>query len=137
MLVDRISSSMDSEDPTYPELIAKDVLANCQDFREENGATEDLIQSYGNMVLFTSEGHPEIAGAGIEYDWGVSKRAFRRTTNHVAKDCKRYVWLSLSRVTLQVAKNTARKSRSYMQAYLFLSFGPASKFPKLTHYGVV
>ena len=110
-------SKLDSEDPTYPELIAKDVLANCQDFREENGATEDLIQSYGNMVLFTLKRHPDIAGAGIEYDWGVSKKVFWRTTNHVAKDHERDARLSLSRVTLQAAKNTARKSRSYMRAY--------------------
>ena len=78
---------------------------------------EDLIQSYGNIVLFTSKGHPEIAGAGIEYAWGVSKKVFQRTTNHVAKNCEIDVRLSLSRVTFQVAKNTARKSRSYMQAY--------------------
>ena len=110
-------SKLDSEDPNYPELSAKYVLANCQDFREENGAMEDLIQFYRNIVLFTSKGNPEIAGAGIEYDWGVSKKVFRRTTNHVAKDCERDVRLLLSRVTFQVAKNTAGKSRSYMRAY--------------------
>ena len=108
---------MDSEDPNYLELSAQDVLANCEDFREENGAMEDLMQSYGNIVLFTSKGHPEIAGAGIKYDWGVSKKVFWKTTNHIAKDCKRDVWLLLSKVTLQVVKNTARKSRSYMRAY--------------------
>ena len=72
---------------------------------------EDLIQSYGSIILFTSKGHPEISGAGIEYDWGVSKKFFRRTTDHVEKDCERDVRLLLSRVILKVAKNTARKSR--------------------------
>ena len=79
---------------------------------------EDLILSNGNIVLFTSKGHPEIAGAGIEFDWGVSKKVHRKITNHIARDCEKYVRLSLSKVTLQVAKNTVRKERSYMLAYM-------------------
>ena len=42
----------------------------------------------------------------------------RKITNHVARDCEKYVRLSLYKVTLQVAKNTARKARSYMLAYM-------------------
>ena len=69
-----MKAKLASEDKDYPELSANDVLANCQDFKEELGAMQSLIQSSGNIVLFTSKGHPEIAGAGIEYDWGVSKK---------------------------------------------------------------
>ena len=67
---------------------AQDVLANCQDFREEIGAMQDLIKSYGNIVLFSSKGHPDISGAGIEFDWGMPKKCFRRHTNHIAKIVK-------------------------------------------------
>ena len=113
-----MKAKLDSDDPTYPDMSAEAVLANCEDFREETGAMEDLVASYGNIVLFSPKGHPEIAGAGIEYDWGVSKKIFRRTTNHVAKDCERDVRSSLGKVTLPVARHTARKARSYMRAYM-------------------
>ena len=113
-----MKAKLDSDHPNYPDMSAQDVLANCEDVREETGAMEDLISSYRNIVLFSPKGHPEIAGAGIEYDWGVSKKIFRRTTNHVARDCERDVRSSLSKITLQVAKHTARKARSYMRAYM-------------------
>ena len=72
----------------YPEMSASHVLGNCEDFREEIGAMQDLVQSYGHIVLFSPKGHPELAGAGIEFDWGVSKKDFRRNNNHVAKNCE-------------------------------------------------
>ena len=63
-----MKAQLSSEDTTYPELSANDVLANYQDFKEELGAIQSLVQSSGNIDLFTSKGHPEITGAGIEYD---------------------------------------------------------------------
>ena len=95
----------------YPTMSAQDVLSNCEDFKEEIGAMQDLIQSYGNIVLFSPKGHPEIAGAGIEYDWGVSKKCFRRANNHIAKNCENDVQLSLGKITLQITKNTDSKAR--------------------------
>ena len=67
--------------------------------------------------MFSPKGHPEIAGAGIEFDWGVSKKFFRRNINHIASNCEQDVRASLEKVDLQIAKNTSRKARSYMQAY--------------------
>lgn len=112
-----MKSSLKSHHLNFPALSAKHVLANCDDFKEENGALEDLVQSYGHIVMFSPKGHPEIAGAGIEYDWGVSKKFFRRDNNHVAKNCESDVRLSLAKVDLRIAKHTARKARSYMRAY--------------------
>ena len=79
---------------------------------------QELVQSHGNIVQFSPKGHPEIAGAGIEFDWGVSKKDFRYNNNHIAKNCDNVVRSSLAKVTLQIAKNTASKARSYMQAYM-------------------
>ena len=108
---------LDLDDPNYPELSAQDVLANCEDFLHKTGAMEELVASYGNIVLFLSKGHPEIAGAGIEYDWGVAKKHFRRTASHIAKDCERDVRHSFGKISLEIAKKTARKARSYMRVY--------------------
>ena len=69
------------------------------------------------LLCFRLKGNPKIAGAGIEYDWGVSKKFFRHDNNHIARNCERDVRISLSKVTLQIAQNTARRARSYMRAY--------------------
>ena len=105
------------DDIGYPHRSAKTVLANCDDFKAEVGAMEELIQSYGHIVMFSRKGHPEIAGAGIEFDWGVSKKLFRRNNNHIASNCEHDVRASLELISLQIAKNTSRKARSYMRAY--------------------
>ena len=114
---DGMKMSLNPNDPRHFEFSAKDVLANTADYRAEIGAMEDLIESRGHIVIFTPKGHPEIAGAGIEYDWGVSKQFFRRDNNHIAKTCEKTVRNSLDKISLQVAKHTARKARSYMRAY--------------------
>ena len=97
MLKTKVRKTTASDHPEYPEMSALDVLGNCEGFREEFGVMQDLVQSYGNIVLFSSKGHPEIAGAGIEYDWGVSKKDFRYNDNHIAKNCKNDVRSSLAK----------------------------------------
>ena len=62
----KMRKTLPSDHPEYPEMSALDVLGNCEDFREEIGAMQDLVQLYGNIVLFSSKGHQEIAGADIE-----------------------------------------------------------------------
>ena len=47
----------------------------------------------------------------------MSKKDFRYNNNHIPKNCENDIRSSLAKVTLQVAKNTARKARSYMHAY--------------------
>lgn len=103
--------------PDYPDKCVKTVLGNCEDFREELTAIEKLITSYGHICLTNPKGHPEIAECGLEFDWGVSKKVFRDITNHKARDHEVTVRKSLTEITLDIAKNTARKARSYMLAY--------------------
>ena len=47
---------------------------------------QDLVQSYGNIVLLSPKGHPYIAGAAIEFDWSLSKKCFHRDNNNIAKN---------------------------------------------------
>ena len=53
----------------------------CHDFQEEIGAMENLVLSRGHIYLFAPKIHLEIAGAGIEYDLGVSKKSSARKTS--------------------------------------------------------
>ena len=70
------------------------------------------------LFNFCQRGTQKFAGAVIEFNWGVSKKDFRYNNNQIAKNCENDVRSSLTKVTLQIAKNTARKSRSYMRAYM-------------------
>lgn len=72
----------------------------------------------GDICLFSSKGHPEIASAGIEYDWGVSKKIFRKENDHIPKNCARDVKASLDKKTLPIAYNTSRRAKSYMSPYI-------------------
>ena len=95
----KMKKRLDSDDPDYPELCASTTLENCSDFREETGAMETLILDEGHLCLFSPKGHPEIAGAGIEYDWGVSKKSLGKTTTILLNNVREmYVcrWIKLA-----------------------------------------
>ena len=87
------------------------VLGNCEDFKNEIGAMEEIVaERNGHIVLNSPKGHPEIAAAGIEFDWGVSKKIFRKENNHVPINCEKDMKLLLDRITLDIAKHTASKA---------------------------
>ena len=104
--------------PDYPELSATYVLSQCTDFKTEQTAMEKLVRSYGHLVKFAPKGHPETAGCGIEYDNGVAKTRFRRVNLQVGRNCEKDTTESYEIITLQTAKRTARRARTYMRAYL-------------------
>jgi len=53
------------------------------DFVAQRCAIEELVHARGHLVLFSVNCHPETAGDGIEYDWGVSKLTLRGHLNNV------------------------------------------------------
>ncbi len=57
------------------------VLGNLPDFRDEKPALIHLVESRGHIALLSPKCHPEVAGVGIEYSWGMSKMKFRREIN--------------------------------------------------------
>ena len=81
----------------------------------------------GATITFTPICHPELAGEGIEYIWGKSKRSFRKQRsrmdmNKITQD--EFVQLvdrSLLEVTKKSALAFARKARYFKLAYRVLS----------------
>ena len=59
------------------DLSAKDVLAKQPDFLEETTLLEDMVSQRGYFLRPSPICHPEIAGQGVEYSWGMSKRYYR------------------------------------------------------------
>ena len=105
------------DDERGQDLCMQTTLHKCPDFNLEIGALTKLIQDEGHICLFCAKGHPEIAGLGIEYDWGVSKKIFRSKNDQVALHMQAFLDEALDAITLTIARKTARRARLYMRAY--------------------
>jgi len=60
------------------------VMAIQPDFSAQQSALEELVHAQGHRVIFSVKCHPEMAGNGIEYAWGISKLQFRRRFNDLS-----------------------------------------------------
>ena len=108
-----------------PEKNMATVLSNCNDFKNEKTALQHLVESRGHILLMSPKCHPELAGLGIEYSWGMSKLKFRRKTNDenprklrenmVASMCPKTI-LTLGRV-----RRFARRTRDLGRGYIALA----------------
>ena len=93
------------------------VLGKCEDFRNEKGALQTLVEARGHILVMSPKGHCELAGQGIEYDWGKMKQNFRRKNKY--KNFHGLILDSMSRATLPLStsRKFARKARAYRRAY--------------------
>lgn len=65
------------------------------------------------------KGHCELAGSGIEYDWGKQKMWFRRHNRLKRGEFHNLILSSMSReaLPLSTSRKFARKARAYRRAY--------------------
>ena len=54
------------------------VLSECEDFVNEVSSLDAILRARGHRLIMSPKGHCELAGSGIEYDWGKMKMWFRR-----------------------------------------------------------
>lgn len=105
------------------DLSAKDVLSKQRDFLEETTLLEDMVSKRGHFLRPSPICHPEIAGQGVEYTWGMSKRYYRgmpeRLENmHLAgRHMLWHVCEALAHVKPAHSRRFARKCESYKKAY--------------------
>ena len=101
-------------------------MANCQDFSEEPSAMQSLFlhlsqQSESNIVLLTSpKYHCEIAGEGIEYDWGLTKKKYRNiplSEKNSKEKFSKCVKQCIKHVTKAHVRLFSGKCHRYMMAY--------------------
>ena len=95
------------------------VLGNCEDFLNEVSALESLLLARGHRLIMSPKGHCELAGSGIEYDWGKMKMWFRRHNRLKRQEFNNLILSSMSReaVPLETSRKFARKARAYRRAY--------------------
>jgi hypothetical protein len=100
------------------------ILERCDDFKLEKSQLECLVDSLGGNCRMTPKVHPEIAGVGIEYDWGYAKLKFRKEINdglalHLEENVKKAL-SPTETLTLNRTRKFARKAREYKLTYFFL-----------------
>ena len=116
------------------DLSAKHVLGSCPDFANAKTLLQELIELRGKhfKVRKTPICHPELAGQGIEYAWGDSKRTYRRLPERLRsfalanKNQFQHVKLSLSKVNLAKSRRYAGKAFEYKSTYAAAAAGPLS-----------
>ena len=97
----------------------KAVLGNCSDFKFVKSMIERALNARGHEVMLSSKFHAEVAGVGIEYDFGRAKWWYRKNNRLSTKSLKELSAASFasSVVSLKHTRKFARKSRDYMRAY--------------------
>ena len=95
------------------------VLSNCEDFLNEVSALESILLARGHRLIMSPKGHCELAGSGIEYDWGKMKMWFRRHNHLKRQEFNSLILQSMSReaLPLSTTRKFARKARAYRRAY--------------------
>jgi len=109
--------------------VLTNLLSKCLDFKFEKSAmqklAEDLSQHHQQKIelLIMPKYHCELAGEGIEYVWGLSKKYFRRTPHQEkkGKDCfKSCVKCSLKKVSVDHIQKFSTHACHYMLTYWLL-----------------
>ena len=111
---------------SYTKKTLQGLLEKCQDFIEEPSAMEILFRKLSthnqcNIYLMSSpKYHCEIAGEGIEFVWGLTKKRFRNIPLH-DKNCKEKfqdcVKACINHISIDNVRNFSGKCRRYMLAY--------------------
>lgn len=104
------------------------VLGGLPDFKNERTALQHTVEKRGHILVMSPKFHPEVAGVGIEYSWGMSKLKFRRELNdEIPKHLHQNIVASMNResiLTLPRVRRFARRTRDYCRAYLRLQKVP-------------
>ncbi len=71
------------------------------------------------MLLISPKCHPELAGLGVEYTWGLMKRAYRQFNDCVYKNLHANVNKAMSthHVNMKNVLKFSRRTRDYCRTY--------------------
>ena len=111
----------------FQRYVLRTLMRNCADFREEKSAMETLLIQFSqksdntSVELLTSpKYHCELAGEGVEYLWGMSKRHYRSiplSERNTKEKFEKSARKSLCYVSRKNICLFAARCRRYMMAY--------------------
>ena len=110
----------------YKEYSLTYLISNRPDFKQEKSALEYLAEQLSNdnyniYITLSTPYHPELAGEGIEYVWGLWKKIYRHIPFHMKKGLEGFhkcINQALSSITVDHVRKFSAKARRYMLAYL-------------------
>mgnify|MGYP000211311193 CR=1 FL=1 len=104
------------------------LMESCLDFLQEKTKLQKLGEALGVMIEHTPKYHAELAGEGVEYDWGCGKQRYRRQPlarkrtlanfRSLVKEC-----FGRDHLTQSIVRKTARRARGYICAHHWLDNG--------------
>jgi uncharacterized membrane protein len=100
------------------------VLYACRDFATYPSLLTTLVLKSGDLLVLSPKYHPEVAGAGIEFCWGMSKKGFRKANGELGPSkCTDKTLHDRVRASLRLVKEGNvyafyRLARRYRQVYL-------------------
>jgi hypothetical protein len=103
----------------FDPLNMEDVAKQLPDFKKVRSMLQCLVEDRGHMLALSPKYHAELAGQGVEYDFGRTKWWFRSHNSHSTAGlrAKSLESFSASVVTLAHTRKFARRARDYMRAY--------------------
>ena len=113
----------------FRRFLLRTLMGNCADFQEEKSAMEVLLEELSTktknnqtLKLLTSpKYHCELAGEGIEYAWGLSKRFYRNKCledKNTKSKFDNVVRQAIEFVSKKNINNFSARCRRYMMAYM-------------------
>ena len=98
-------------------------MGKCPDFIREETLLQCHGKAMGMIVDHSPIAHPEVAGEGVEYDWGFSKLFYRRHPLAVKRSKEKFrdlvrKCISRETITTEMRRKFARRARRYTLAYL-------------------
>ena len=110
-------------DPTGCNFSLKKLMKLQHDFTKEITLLQFHGKQMGVTVDRTPKCHPEIAGEGIEYAWGIAKLIYRRAPIACKKTKEKFIKLvrectdSTTSLSVNRIRSCSKKARSYMLMY--------------------
>lgn len=103
----------------------KELMESLPDFRNETTLLEQQVLDRGHRLRKSPKCHPELAGEGVEYCWGKSKRDFRHLNDGIVTHLRENALRSLAPDVLPLwrIRRFERKAWSYKQAYRKIAEG--------------
>jgi len=114
------------------------VLTNCVDFLSEKTCLMYLGERLGVEVDRSTKCHPELAGEGIEYTWGLAKGLYRKARlsdkkgkenfQELVKRClSTEVGAGKGSLTHLMIRKFSRRARCYILTYFWIEHGMEEK----------
>jgi hypothetical protein len=107
---------------TYTKADLVEILQGCTDFDNAETNLQMIAQSLGVQAERTPKYHCEMAGEGIEYDWGFCKGKNRCTGfQDLVKEVTAWIFVSMKQ-----CRRSCARARSYISAYYNIHYDNSS-----------